>query len=257
MLPVLFKFGALELRSYGFFVALGFAAGILITLFYAGKEKLSRPMVLDLSICTIISAIAGARLFYVIGEWGYYRANPLEIVMVQNGGLVYLGGLLLSIAVVYFYGRAKGINLLKLFDAATPGTVIGYAIGRIGCFLNGCCFGLPTKMPWGIIFPKGSLAEAYCGDIPLHPTQLYSSLSMLLAFLVLIWIYRQKKFDGQIIFLGLIFYSLYRFIVEFFRFSPIHWLSLTPSQWVVIPLFVFGVWGLVYFSKRKVISSKD
>jgi len=249
MHPILLKFGWLEVRSYGFFVALGFLAGILITLFFADREKIDRQNILDLSIGVIIAAIVGARLFYVLGQWEYYRSNPLEILMVQNGGLVYLGGLLLAIALVYFYGRARHIPLLKLFDAATPGTALGYAIGRIGCFLNGCCFGLPTKMPWGVIFPKGSLAEAYCADVPLHPTQLYSSLAMLLAFLVMVWVYRKKKFDGQIIFLGLIFYSLYRFIVEFFRFSPIHWLHLTPSQWVVVPLFIFGVWGLAYFHK--------
>jgi phosphatidylglycerol:prolipoprotein diacylglycerol transferase len=249
MFPILLKFGWLEVRSYGFFAALGFLAGILVSLFYADREKIDRQNILDLSILTIISAIAGARLFYVIGQWDYYRSNPLEIVMVQNGGLVYLGGLLCSIAAVYCYGRAKKIPLLKLFDAATPGTALGYAIGRIGCFLNGCCFGLPTKLPWGVVFPKGSLAEAYCADVPLHPTQLYSSLAMLLACLVLAWLYRRKKFDGQIIFLGLIFYSLYRFVVEFFRFCPIHWLHLTPSQWVVMPLFIFAAWGLVYFRK--------
>ena len=231
-------------------MALGFLAGILITLFFADREKIDRQNILDLSIGVIIAAIAGARLFYVIGQWDYYRSNPWEIFMVQNGGLVYLGGLLLAIAAVYFYGRARKIPLLKLFDAATPGTALGYAIGRLGCFLNGCCFGLPTKMPWGVIFPQGSLAEAYCPGVPLHPTQLYSSLAMLLACLVLVWIYRRKQFDGQIIFLGLIFYSLYRFVVEFFRFSPIHWLHLTPSQWVVVPLFIFGVWGLAFFGKR-------
>lgn len=250
MLPILLKFGALEIRSYGFFVALGFLAGILITLIYAGREKISRQAILDLAIYTIISSIAGARLFYVIGQWDFYRANPLEIIMVQNGGLVFLGGLLLALATVYFYARAKKVPLLNLLDAITPGTTLGYAIGRIGCFLNGCCFGLPTKLPWGVIFPKGSLAEAYCPDLPLHPTQLYSSLAMLLAFLALVWLYRKKKFDGQIIFLGLIFYSVYRFLVEFFRYSPVRWLHLTPSQWVVIPLFIFGVWGLAYLSKR-------
>jgi phosphatidylglycerol:prolipoprotein diacylglycerol transferase len=250
MLPTLLKLGRLEVHSFGFFVALGFLAGILVSLYYAEREKTGRQNILDLAIGVIISAILGARLFYVIGQWDYYRANPQEIIMVQNGGLVFLGGLLASLLVVYLFARWKNLPLLRLLDAITPGTAVGYAIGRLGCFFNGCCFGLPTNLPWGIVFPKGSLAEAYCGEIPLHPTQLYSALAMLLVFLALVWIYNKKRFDGQIIFLGLIFYSLYRFIIEFFRFSPIHWLTLTPSQWVVMPLFVFGAWGLVHFGKN-------
>ncbi len=249
MLPTLLKFGWLEVHSFGLFVAAGFLAGIALTLFYASKEKISPNHVLDLAILTVISAVVGARLFYVLGQFDYYRSNPLEIVMVQNGGLVFLGGLLLSLAAVYFYARRQHIPLLKLFDAITPGTALGYAIGRIGCFLNGCCFGLPTHSPWGVVFPPGSLAAAFCPGQPLVPTQLYSSLLMLIAFLALAWLYRRKGFDGQILFTGTVLYSLYRFAIEFFRYSPVHWLSLTPSQWIVIPLFIFGLWGLYRFGR--------
>ncbi len=249
MLPTLLKFGWFEVHSYGLFVALGFVAGIALTLYYASRENIGPQQILDLAILTIVSSIVGARLFYVVGQFEYYRSNPLEIVMVQNGGLVFLGGLLLSLAVVWYYARRQAIPLLKLFDAITPGTALGYAIGRIGCFLNGCCFGLPARLPWGVVFPKSSLAGAYCPDLPLHPTQLYSSLAMFLAFLALVWLYRRKSFDGQLLFSGLVLYSIYRFLVEFFRYSPIHWLGLTPSQWIVVPLFVFGLWG--YYRCRK------
>ncbi|MDD5594441.1 MAG: prolipoprotein diacylglyceryl transferase [Candidatus Margulisbacteria bacterium] len=252
MLPVLLKLGVLEIRSYGFFVALGFLAGILLSLYYAGQEKIEQSNILDLAIYVIISAIVGARLFYVFGQWDYYRSNPLEIIMVQNGGLVFLGGLLLTLLTVLVYSRAKNIPLLRLLDAITPGTTLGYAIGRIGCFLNGCCFGLPTGLPWGVTFPPGSLAAAYCPNQALHPTQLYSALAMLLAFFALVWLYRTKKFDGQIIFWGLVLYSLYRFLVEFLRYSPIHWLNLTPSQWLAIFIFFFGVWGLSYFRTTQI-----
>jgi len=249
MLPTLLKFGWFEVHSYGLMVALGFLAGIAVTLYYAGKEGIAPQDVLDLAILTIISSIVGARLFYVLGQFDYYRSNPLEILMVQNGGLVFLGGLLLTLVTVAYYARRKRLPLLKLCDAIAPGAALGYAIGRIGCFLNGCCFGLPAKLPWAVVFPKSSLAGAYCPDLPLHPTQLYSSLAMLLACLALVWVYRKKAFDGQMLFLGLIFYSVYRFLVEFFRYSPIHWLSLTPSQWIVIPLLIFAVWGLLHFAK--------
>lgn len=244
MFPILFKVGQFSIHSYGFFVALGFFAGIAVTLLFAKREGIPAQSILDLAVFVIISAILGARLFYVIGQWDYYRANPFEIIMVQNGGLVFLGGLILTLLTVFIFARVKNISLLKLMDVLTPGTALGYAIGRIGCFLNGCCFGLPTSLPWGVVFPPGSLAAAYCPDKALHPTQLYSSLAMLLAFIVLVRLYRTKKFDGRIIFWGLIFYCAYRFLVEFLRYSPIHWLSLTPSQWLAILLFGFGLWGL-------------
>lgn len=249
MHPILFKFAGLEVHAYGFFVALGFLAGIFLALFFAKQEKIEGQIILDLSIYVIISSVIGARLIYVIGEWDYFRHNPIEIIMVQNGGLVFLGGFLLAMATIVIFARVKKLNLFKLLDAIMPGALLGYAIGRLGCFFNGCCFGLPTKLPWAIIFPPGSLAGAYCPDQPLHPTQLYASLSMLLAFIILSILYRRKRFDGQIFFWGIIFYSIYRFLVEFLRFSPIHWLSLTPSQWLLLFTFLYGFWGL--FIRKK------
>ncbi|OGB89580.1 hypothetical protein A2625_00070 [candidate division WOR-1 bacterium RIFCSPHIGHO2_01_FULL_53_15] len=101
-----------------------------------------------------------------------------------------------------------------------------------------------------MIFPSGSLAGAYFPGQALHPTQLYSMTLMFLAFLALVFLYRAKKFDGQIFFWWLILYSAYRFLIEFLRFSPIHWLGLTPSQWLVILTFALGLWGLTFYKKR-------
>jgi len=247
MQPIIFKLGALELHSYGLFVALGFTVGIILSLICAKREKIAAQLIVDLALYVVIAAIAGARLFYVLGQPAYYCHNPLEIIMVQNGGLVFLGGLLLAILAVVIFARRKNIPLLSLLDAITPGTALGYAIGRLGCFFNGCCFGLPTNLPWGIEFPSGSLAAFYCPGEHLHPTQLYSSLIVLILFLGLLWLYKNKKFSGQIFFSGLIGYSLYRFLIEFLRYSPIHWLYLTPSQWIAILIFIFGLWG---YAKR-------
>jgi len=247
MYPILIKVGPLSVHAYGFFIALAFLFGIWISYNYLKREGLDPNMVFDLAIFVLISAIIGARLFYVIGEWEQYRNAPIEIFMVQKGGLVFLGGFLLALLAVILYARFKNIPLLKLFDALAPGTALGYSIARIGCFLNGCCFGLPTKLPWGIVFPPVALASNYFPGEHLHPTQIYSLLSMLTVFVVLVWIYRKKKFDGQIFFWWLILYSIYRFLVEFLRFSPIHWIGLTPSQWMVLFAFIYGVWGLLHY----------
>lgn len=250
MYPILFKIGPLEVHSYGFFLALAFLAGILISLRYAKKEGLNPQFVFDLAIYDIIAAIVGARLFYVIGQWDYFRSNLLEVFMVQNGGLVFLGGFFLALAVTLIYAVSKKIPLLKLFDALAPGVSLGYAIARIGCFLNGCCFGVPTNSWLGVRFPPGSLAASYCPGEAVYPTQLYSMTLMFLVFLFLAWLYPRKRFDGQLFFWWLVLYSVYRFLVELIRFSPIYWFGLTPAQVMVIFTFALGVWGLKHYSSK-------
>lgn len=250
MLPILFNVGPFAVHAYGFFVALAFLVGSITAVYFAKREGIGSETVLDLAIYVVISAVVGARLFYVfLYDWEYFRQNPIEIIMVQKGGLVFLGGMSLSIVVVAIYARLRNISMLKLYDAIAPGMLLGQAIGRSGCFLNGCCFGIPTKFPWGVIFPAGSDAAAYFPGQPLHPVQIYTSLAMLLAFLLLVWIYRFKKFDGQIFFWGLILYSAYRFMDEFLRVDP-RWMILSIAQWMVIFTFAFGVWGLLRYRKK-------
>jgi len=246
MHPILFRAGGISFYSFGLMVALGFLCIVLLSLFFAKKEGIKTEFILDLAVYATIASFVGARFFYVVGQWNIYKDNLLEIFMLQNGGLVFLGGLIFCMAVFAWYARIKHIPLLKLLDAISPGVLLGYAIGRIGCFLNGCCFGLPTHLPWGVTFPQGSLASYFLPVEPLHPTQLYSSFSMLLAFFVLLIIYRYKKFEGQVFYWALIFYSVYRFTVEFLRYSPIHFWGLTPSQLVVIVFFGIGLWGLIH-----------
>jgi len=250
MYPILLNFGAMSVHAYGFFIAVAFLAGIAVTLHYAKREGIDSQNVLDIAIIGLVAAIVGARLFYVVGQWSEFRDNPMDMFMVQKGGLVFLGGFLLALLAGTIYVRFKKLPLLKFFDSIAPGVALGYSIARIGCFLNGCCFGLPTKLPWGIAFPPGALAFGYFGGDHLHPTQLYALLLMLLSFLLLVVIYRSKRFDGQVFFWWFIFYALYRFGVEFLRYSPIHWLGLTPSQWIVIPAFIFGVWGLNHYKPK-------
>lgn len=246
MHPILFKIGPLTIYSYGFFYALGFLVGIILSLYFARKEEIKSEVIFDLSLYVIISGVVGARFFYVLGQWQQFQENLIEVFMVQKGGLVFLGGFLLALLTIIIYTKIKNINLLKILDLASPGVTLGYAIGRIGCFLNGCCFGLPTKLPWGMIFAPNSLAGYHFPNQPLHPTQIYASLSMFISFSILTLLYQHKKFHGQIFFWALTFYSTYRFLVEFLRYSPIHWLGLTPSQWLAIAIFLSGVAGLTY-----------
>jgi len=249
MQPVLFNIGPLSVHAYGFFLALAFLLGIFISLYYAKREGIRSEIVFDLATYVILASLVGARLFYVIGQWDQYRDNLLEIFMVQKGGLVFLGGMLLVMAVVVWYTRARKINVFKMLDLITPAAAVGYAITRIGCFLNGCCFGIPTHGPCGVVFPKTSLAYSYFPGEPLHPTQLYSALIMFFVFLIILFVYHNKKYDGQVFYWGMVLYSIYRFLVEFIRFSPIHWLWLTPSQWIVLPIFFWAGYSLLVHKK--------
>jgi phosphatidylglycerol:prolipoprotein diacylglycerol transferase len=253
MRPILWQWGGLTIHSYGLMVATGLAVGVALIAYFARRyEGIPPATILDLALYCILSGLAGARLLYVVGQWPYYAEHPLEIIMLQRGGLVFLGSFMVGIPVFLFLTAKRRLPWLKIMDATAPGISLGYAIGRLGCFLNGCCFGLPTSLPWGIVFPTGSLAAQYCPGEKLHPTQLYSSLLMAAVFVITALLYRRKRFDGEIACWWFILYPLYRFSVEFFRFSPIRWFSLTPVQWLVMPLFLFGLWGLSYFRRRAI-----
>jgi phosphatidylglycerol:prolipoprotein diacylglycerol transferase len=247
MHPLLFKIGVFSVHSYGLMMALAFLSGIGLSLYFAGRGGIKKEAILDLAILVIIFGIAGARLSYVIGQWDKYKGDLVEILMVQQGGLAFLGGFLAALLVTAAYAKIKKIPILKLFDVLAPGVALGYAIARIGCFLNGCCFGVAANVPWAIKFPPGSLPYYYCPEEAIHPTQLYASFSMFIAFLVILYLWRKRKFDGQIFFWFLILYSTYRFVVEFFRYCPpdLFWLGLRPGQIVALIMFVIGLAGLL------------
>jgi len=244
MLPVLFKLGPLTVNSYGVMVALGFLSGILLAIYLAKKEKIAPEMMMDLALFVMISSIIGARIFYVIEFWPEYWYRPLAMLFVWEGGLVFYGGLLGAVLTVLVFSRFNKLPVLKLLDLITPATALGYAIGRIGCFLRGCCYGVECKLPWAVKFPEAAGLR--------HPTQLYSLLTWLILFGVLWFLLTKRKFDGQIFALGLILYSVYRFLIEFVRTNP-QYFHLTAAQWGSLLLLIGA--GVLYFKLSKAGSS--
>jgi len=213
-------------------VALAFVAGITIALLRAKKEDISAEFVMDGAMYVLISAIIGARLFYVIGFWSEYKNNLWNIFAVWEGGMVFYGGLIFAVTTLFIWSKRKSMDFMKILDLAAPSVAIGYSIGRIGCFLRGCCYGVECSLPWAIHFPESQ------GFV--HPTQLYSVLAGLLIFTALIAVREKKKYNGQVFVWGVILYSIYRFIIEFFRSYDLYWGPLTPSQWISAGLFVFA-----------------
>lgn len=243
MYPVLFKIGAVSVYSWGAMVALAFVAGIWLGVARAKKEGIPADIALDTCFYVMISSVIGARVFYVIGFPGEFLASPLKALAFWEGGMVFYGGLVFAILTMAWYLSRKKIPVLKAMDIAAPSVAIGYAIGRIGCFLRGCCYGKECGLPWAMNFPDAA------GLV--HPTQLYSALAGLVMFILLVGFRDKKRYDGQVVLWGITLYAGYRFFIEFFRYSSLYWLWFTPSQWISILGLGVGVWGLAYFKRKK------
>lgn len=236
--------GPLTFYSYGLMVALGFLAGIYIAFRYAKKENIPQDIIIDIAFYTLIFSMVGARIFYVISEYSYFLDKPLEAFMFWKGGLVFWGGVTFGIATLVLISFLRKISILKVLDIASLSTMIGYSIGRIGCFLRGCCYGKVCDLPWAVKFPHLYGLR--------HPTQIYASLSGLAIFLFLVWFWKKKQFSGQIFCIALVLYSIYRFFIEFIRVNPRVFLNLSQAQLIsilVIPLAII-LYGVLYYKSR-------
>ncbi len=243
MYPILFRIGPITIKSYGFMLALAFVVGILLARREARRKGLNPDLVFDLVLYAAIGGIAGARLVYVIGHLREFLMTPLRIFAIWEGGLVFYGGLVGGTLAVILFIWLRELPLWEIGDTIAPCLALGYAIGRIGCFLNGCCYGRPTNLPWGVNF----------FDVPRHPTQIYSSLYSLIIFGIL-WSLRAKIARPGILFwLYVLMYSAARFGVEFLRESPRAAVGLTASQFTSIGIFILAVAALAtdYFTRRK------
>jgi len=252
MYPILFDFGSIKIYAYGFLIGLGFVSGLILSTLNAKKEGVPFERVVDLFFLSVLSAILGSRILFVLINFDSYRRNLLQILKIWEGGLVFYGGLILAIAVAIAYMRWHRLPLWKLADLFSPPVALGLFFGRIGCFLAGCCYGKATSLPWGVVFTNpNSLARL---NVPLHPTQLYEAAGSLVFFFFLSWKLKNKSFDGQIIWLFLFLYSVFRFFVEVFRDDPREFVFqgfLFTSQAIGILLAIASLFMLFYLNRRK------
>jgi phosphatidylglycerol---prolipoprotein diacylglyceryl transferase len=215
MFPDLFSIGPMTVHTYGLFVALGFGAAIAITVKLGKEQGVSPQQVMDMAFVIILWAIVGSRLLYVFMNFPYFRDHPLDAFRIWQGGLVFSGGLIAVAPAMAWYLRRHHLSFWATGDLWAPALALGQALGRIGCFMAGCCFGRPTDLPWGVVFTHpNTLAPP---NIPLHPTQLYSFLAGIGIFVVLMALYSRRKFAGQIFIWYLILHSTARLFVERFR----------------------------------------
>jgi len=230
MYRILFTIGSFSIYSYGMMIALAFIAAILFAMKEAKRSGEDPERILDVSLYVILGALIGGRLGYVLFNLDYYLANPVKILYFRQGGLSFLGGFLVAYFLCWLYARRTRISFWKYSDIAAPSIALGIGIGRIGCFLNGCCFGVVSEN-YGIKFPSlhmppvylqqlkdGLIASGSSCTLPVIPTQFYSSLYGFLIFFILLWMKRHKKYDGFLMLSFFILFSISRFTIEFFRF---------------------------------------
>lgn len=243
MHKIAFHIGSYPVAWFGVLVAIAFVLGLWTASRRAVRDGLSPEQIMDIGPWLIIGTIVGARLWYVVTYWNdSFAGKPwTEIFMVQRGGIVFYGGLAGATAAGLIYLHRKKLPVWKYGDALAPSIALGYVFGRIGCLMNGCCYGRTCDLPWAIHFPKDH--ETYPNSV--HPTQIYDSVLNLGLYAGLAWLYRRKKFDGQVFATYLICYAIIRSIVETFRgdypAGHIHGGFFTPAQLVGIAILAAGV----------------
>ncbi|GBC99317.1 Prolipoprotein diacylglyceryl transferase [bacterium HR17] len=235
--PVLLKCGPFTLRSYGVMVAVGVLIGFWWTRREFRRRQLPLDALYDATIAAMALGVIGARLLYVALHWSIYRTHLPAIAMIwADGGLSFHGAVLGGVLGVWWVTRRYRLPFGQVADAAAPGTALGHAFGRIGCFLNGCCYGAPTTLPLGVRFHNPALGV---DTLPSHPAQLYEAAGLAVLFLWLVRYRRFAPYTGAVFVMWVMGYAVLRFFVEFARAGATATVvnGLTQAQWVSIVLF--------------------
>jgi phosphatidylglycerol:prolipoprotein diacylglycerol transferase len=253
--------GPVAVRTYGFLLALAFILGIWFSAKRAKNQGMGIDWLPDLSLIVLITAILGSRFFYVIRHLEEFKGHPWDMINpIQSsgeigiGGLSMFGGLVLAIISSLIYLRLKKLNVQKIADIVAPSVMLGLGVARIGCFLNGCCFGKPTGSFLGVIFPPDSPAGFFFPDTRIFPIQLVASFEGFLIFGILLFIEKFKKSAGSVGFDGFTFwsmlalYSVGRFTIDFFRyyeesmvFAKIGGISFSMNQALTVLIFIISL----------------
>ncbi len=255
MLPVLIRIGNFQLYSYGVMLFISFVLGIMIVERRAKRFGVEPKRITDLALWVLLAVVLGSRLFYVAFHWDEFRNDLVGIIRFWGNppglsGLMFYGGFLGAFIAGLVFVWLNRLPLLKMLDAVAPALVLGEGFTRIGCFLNGCCFGKPTTCPLGMVFPAGSAAGAQFPNQAIHPTQLYSSLAGFVLFGVALLLERRKLKPGVLFGIILLLYSLFRFGIDFVRYYE-DAANFWGNQAVALGLSLLGLVLIVVLSRRR------
>jgi len=255
MHPILFEIGPLTVRTYGLLLAVSFIAGILLALRRSRARGLNQNQMINMSLLIMLAGIVGARIMYVIPHWNEFSANPLDIISpfqssgsIGLTGLTMYGGFIAAVLVSILYLRVNRLSIWKACDAFAPSIALGIGVSRVGCFMNGCCFGLPTESALGVVFPAFSAAGSFYPDVALHPAQLYNAVLGFGLFGLLMWLDRKPRYDGFLFAVLLIAEPITRFFVDLFRYyessmtlGSLGGVALSVNQGISIVLIGLGL----------------
>lgn len=252
MFPKIFEIGGFFLPAYGVMVAAGFLVALWLTGKLAKQAGLDPERVSNIAIYGALAGLLGAKLLMFVVDFDYYASRPGEIftfATLQAGGIFY-GGLLCALATGYWLMKKHSLPIAATLDLYGPGLALGQAIGRIGCFAAGCCWGDHCERPWAVTFtsPDAMQVTGVPLNVPMHPTQLYETFTGLVVFVIVYRAILKPHTPGSIIGLYLVLSALARFTVEFFRYhqQPNPFAGpLSTAQWISIALAMLGTWLLM------------
>lgn len=252
MFPILFRFDGIAIYSYGLMVAIGIISGFLVLKHLSRAHGIDQNTLTDMAFYTVLVAILGSRIGFVLLEPSYYLKNPLEILKIWDGGLVFSFGLLFGVVTLYLLSKKKKIGFLLMADLWAPGLALGQAIGRIGCFLAGCCYGLESDSWCTVRFTHPeSLAPL---NVDLYPTQLFHSLANLVIFGALMGLTKKKQYNGQILVWYMILHPIQRLWIERYRGDfrgTFLGTQMTTTQAISLLMLFLGVILLFYLRGKK------
>jgi len=240
------------------FVATGFLAGLMVAVRLGKTGGITPQQTMDIGFVMIVAAIVGSRLLYILMNLSHYLARPMDIFKIWQGGLVFSGGIVGALVAVIWYTRKHRLSFWKVADMWAPAVAVGQGIGRIGCLMAGCCYGKPTGSTCGVVFTNPhSLAPL---NIPLHPTQLYSSLGNFIIFFVLMMLHRKKTYHGQVFLWLLVLHSTFRLFVERFRGDDrgmVFATGMSVTQLVTLVILIGAIVTLFVFRRRRTPNHPD
>lgn len=266
MMPIFFKipltipfYGHTELPIYGFgiMLVLAFIFAPWLAWWRARREGFDGDVILDMGFWIFVAGLIGARAEYCREYWGKDIHNLFEALQYWRGGIVYYGGIVGGVIGFFTYRWFNPFPVRPYLDAIAPSIALGTFFGRLGCFLNGCCYGDQCRLPWAVSFPRespawwhhlhaGLISKGATESLPIHPTQLYSALDGLVLLILLSAYYPLRRRDGEVMGLLMIAYPITRFLIEYIRNDEVAFFAgLTISQTISVLLLLSG---LVYWA---------
>lgn len=258
MHPEIAHWGVIHVRSYGLMLAVAFLFGTWISLREARRLRLDEDRVVNVILLALVAGVLGARMLYVLEHVSEFRREWGSVLALWQGGLTLYGGVVAGAFAGLVAARRQRLPMWVVADALTPALAIGTMFGRVGCFLNGCCYGRPTTLPWGVHFPPDSFAGLEFGNSAVHPSQLYFAGLGLVLFVLVYALRRRVTVPGMLFWLFLLLFSLGRVPLDFTRayesgseLLSVAGVAITESQLTSLMLALFSALMMLRLSRER------